>query len=443
MSQVSNIRQIDKRNPPMKRWSPDDDFKAATGYLDFIDDPKRPGNLIYTPKDKADAIRVLDELGRNNPYSLGGRHDTAGQGEFMSSDVGTGEREIKFIALSLPKYISDEGQYTVDFLSDESQNRIAKEAQERHKKGYPDIKNPPCCLESPTSTPLLVSSGNNRNYFHGNKFPGEYQLLIVLAELPVADGASQQVAEILNAAAGNPPPNNRINTRKDWESIIKECIKVDVYLTNPKTGEKINPEGKSLADMIKSDPLWHKIFDFITKSAPIHTKERTQILNLITGNTSGRKAPITEKTKFDDLSHLGWETGVQRDTATKTILPGYKRVDWDEHLDVQNNSLIIVRDAGGSHFDSVVYPIMDKYANDLDWREKLKENNIFNIDFLLSVKGDTHKVTKEGKDKAFKRLQTFRHLVSTHPELSGCPLPRVVCFNRNWNGESYDVRKLK
>ncbi len=418
-------------NPPTE-WHPGDDLDPANG-VPWATDSQYPGFFFYFSDDEEEIIKTLTEkLGRNNPYSPAGNDDDSGQADYFNFQP----RDILGLAL-VPENTTEESQITVDFLDEERIALIHAEGEERLKKGLPLHKNPPVHKFSKVSQATVPQSGNNREEHFSRKYPGQLMLVILVSDAKnIHADADLELTEDLARTNANPEASNRSLKMVDHAERVQDAFGTEskMRIVDRNTGEAYNPDKMTLSELDPEHPVWIQCFDYLCGNHVKHPGVRTKIFNLATGRVSGRNIAVTDKTKYHDLDELGWETAIQRDPKTKAIEEGHKRKPWFEHFDEDRNSLVIAKNCSGTHWDSGIYPFIEKYVNDVSFRKLFDDKDIKFLDFHATcskpnsekkVKGSHEEIT----NSALAANKVLRALKKYFPKI---PLIRLIAFPKQW-----------
>jgi hypothetical protein len=426
-----------------KTWHPSDDLDPTNG-VRWKADPQYPG--FFFLKDTQDVVidTLVNKLGRNNPYSPAGNDDDSGQADYFNFQP----RDILGLAL-VPENTTEESQITVDFLDEERIALIHAEGEERLKKGLPLHKNPPVHKFSKVSQATVPQSGNNREEHFSRKYPDQLMLVILVGDAKnIHDDADLELTEDLARTNANPEASNRSLKMVDHAERVQDAFGTEskMRIVDRNTGEAYNPDKMTLSELDPEHPVWIQCFDYLCGNHVKHPGVRTKIFNLATGRVSGRNIAVTDKTKYHDLDELGWETAIQRDPKTKAIEEGHKRKPWFEHFDEDRNSLVIAKNCSGTHWDSGIYPFMEKYVNDVSFRKLFDDKGIKFLDFHATcskpnsekkVKGSHEEIT----ESALAALKVLRALKKKYPKI---PLIRLIAFPKQWKTvDRYVVNILK
>jgi hypothetical protein len=362
MDNLATVQEIKSK----KQWHPSQDRDPANG-INWQKDPQYPGFLFYWGEEK-EVVKTLIKLGRNDPYSPAGNDVDSGQADYFKYH----KRKILGLALK-PCKTTMEGQVTKEFLDLDRVASIRYEGQERLQQGRPYHKNPPPHkLSELAAGETDCGSGNNREHDFYNKYPSEHMLVIIVG--PVEDvhpDASVELTEHLAKTNANPKSANRQPTIDDHIETIITGFTLDPRVVNKDSGEAYNPDKIPLSELTSDHPVWIKCFRYLCGAHVQHVGTRTRIFNGATGNTSGRGIKVTEETKYYDINHYGYETAIQRDEDDH-IVEGWKRSPWYEHFDLKKKMLILVKDCSGTHFDSVIYPFIERFIHDEDFEQECK-----------------------------------------------------------------------
>lgn len=218
---------------------------------------------------------------------------------------------------------------------------------------------------------------------------------------------------------------SRVRTNKGLTQLpvtLKGGVKIigEAFDTDP-TFDGKNPSGKLPPRQKKENDLeckfdWDDLIEDIFEDSGNFTDKstRTKLRNLYKKSKSASKIfdMSLPKEKNDFLTRQNYSLGLNEKG---------KRKPSHEHYDEKRQTIVLLTDNNGRHFEEKISSIMEKSINNQNYREILINNGIKYIDILAYLYNSG--LTKSEVDTAYSNLketvEKWANVINTHPL---CPL---------------------